>query len=124
MAKQMFKTVDADKGGTIDIREFLMYYGIIGGGTVEQKLELSFKLFDAGTNLLFTSLKISDGNGTLSPAEIGRLFLMAEQGRMQLAANHASKNGTAPKVRIADNKVQDIKQLVKQIYEKIDVNKD
>lgn len=55
MAKQMFRTVDADKGGTIDIREFLMYYGIIGGGTIEQKLELSFKLFDAGTTFTTNS---------------------------------------------------------------------
>lgn len=48
---------------------------------------------------------------------------MAEQGRMQLAANHTSK-GIAPKVTVSDAKVQDIKQLVKEIFDRVDENKD
>ncbi len=49
---------------------------------------------------------------------------MAEQGRMQLSANHTSKDGRAPRVTVSDAKVQDIKQLVKEIFDRVDVNKD
>lgn len=77
----MFEATDKDNSGSIDINEFLLLYGIIfgiasnkqwnslltqiTGGTMDQKLEMSFKLYDA------------DGSGYLTPEEIERMFMLA-----------------------------------------------
>jgi hypothetical protein len=46
----------------------------VGGGSIEEKLDASFKVFDF------------DGSGTLTPNEIEKMFLLALKTRLQVDA--------------------------------------
>ncbi len=61
--------------------EFLLYFGVIGGGNIDQKLEESFKFFDI------------DGNGSLTREEMERMATITLRSNLQLAANRRSPSG-------------------------------
>ena len=43
-----FRTIDADKNGYIDFREFLLAMDIISAGSHEEKLKWAFRMYDVG----------------------------------------------------------------------------
>ena len=73
---------------------------------------MSFKLFDA------------DNSGFLSPAEVGKMFVLIERGRLQMEANSKTKSGVAPRVEVSTEDIMRIKSLVKKIFELVDTNND
>ncbi|KAH3763014.1 neuron-specific calcium-binding protein hippocalcin [Pelomyxa schiedti] len=71
----IFDSFDKDGSGALDSGEFLQYAAINQFGTLEQKLEASFAVFD------------SDGNGYLTRSEIASILeLIAKQQKVLDAA--------------------------------------
>eukprot|EP01105_Mastigella_eilhardi_P002573 TRINITY_DN1321_c0_g2_i1.p1 TRINITY_DN1321_c0_g2~~TRINITY_DN1321_c0_g2_i1.p1 ORF type:complete len:176 (-),score=64.83 TRINITY_DN1321_c0_g2_i1:109-636(-) len=64
LADQVFDSFDRDKNGYMDLDEYLTMMGVTHGGTVQQKLNASFDLFD------------KNGDGTLSRDEIREMFIL------------------------------------------------
>jgi len=59
--KNLFKTFDTDKSGTIDFREFMLALAVISRRTPEDKLTTAFQLFDL------------DGNGLVDFSEMKKV---------------------------------------------------
>lgn len=85
-----------------------MIHGISEGGSIEEKLEASFRIFDA------------DGSGTLSADEVEHMFQLAVKTNLQIQANNAGEN--APVVILDEDLKNEIKTIVKEIFEKVDTD--
>jgi len=61
----LFDLLDTNKDNTVDLQEFVGGLSILCKGTVEEKLELSFKAYDL------------DGNGYITKNELSQMFQQA-----------------------------------------------
>jgi len=59
---RLFEMLDLNKDGVVDLQEFISGLSFLCKGTVEEKLELSFKAYDL------------DGNGYITKSELGTMF--------------------------------------------------
>jgi len=62
---RLFHLLDSNKDGVVDLREFVSGLSMLCKGSIEEKLELSFKAYDL------------DGNGFISKDELGAMFKSA-----------------------------------------------
>jgi len=77
---RLFEVLDVNHDGTVDITEFISGLSFLCKGTVEEKLQLSFKVYDI------------DGNGFISKEEIQLMFKQAwMSGFMALSASHGNE---------------------------------
>lgn len=92
--------------------------GVTFGGTIEQKLEVSFQLFD------------EDGNGELDEQEIKKMLELTTKAfikrqRSQRNSSPAKRNVATTdgeNVEISEQLRQQIDQIVKEVLAKIDVD--
>eukprot|EP01100_Stratorugosa_tubuloviscum_P005190 TRINITY_DN2354_c1_g1_i1.p1 TRINITY_DN2354_c1_g1~~TRINITY_DN2354_c1_g1_i1.p1 ORF type:complete len:221 (-),score=123.75 TRINITY_DN2354_c1_g1_i1:124-786(-) len=63
--EKLFDFLDTDKSGTLDKKEFITGFALVGKGSIEDKLKLTFKLFD------------KDGSNTISKDELKEMFVTA-----------------------------------------------
>jgi len=77
--ERLFTLLDVNHDGTIDLQEFVVGLSVLCKGTVEEKLELSFKAYDI------------DGSGTISKDELAAMFKSAWiSGFRALCATHGN----------------------------------
>ncbi|EGC30631.1 hypothetical protein DICPUDRAFT_58183 [Dictyostelium purpureum] len=62
---RLFDLLDTNKDGSVDLQEFISGLSILCKGSVEEKLELSFKAYDL------------DGNGYITKSELSQMFQQA-----------------------------------------------
>jgi Ca2+-binding EF-hand superfamily protein len=85
------------------------------GGSIEEKLEYSFRIYDA------------DNSGLLSPVEVEQLFLMATRTKTRMQENEKkifSKLEGDHFIFISDEMKKEIKNLVREIFDKVDTDRD
>ena len=61
LCDHVFRTIDTDRSGFIEFREFLLAFNVVNFGTAEEKLEWVFNLYDI------------DGNGTIGQDEMANV---------------------------------------------------
>eukprot|EP01114_Cavostelium_apophysatum_P002659 TRINITY_DN12356_c0_g1_i1.p1 TRINITY_DN12356_c0_g1~~TRINITY_DN12356_c0_g1_i1.p1 ORF type:complete len:252 (+),score=70.81 TRINITY_DN12356_c0_g1_i1:208-963(+) len=77
---RLFTLLDKNNDGTVDLQEFVSGLSLLCKGTVEEKLELSFKAYDI------------DGNGFISKDELALMFKSAWiAGFRALCATHGNE---------------------------------
>lgn len=77
--ERLFTLLDVNHDGTIDLQEFVIGLSVLCKGTVEEKLELSFKAYDI------------DNSGTISKDELAAMFKSAWiSGFRALCATHGN----------------------------------
>jgi len=77
---RLFTLLDTNGDGTVDLQEFVSGLSLLCKGTVEEKLELSFKAYDL------------DGNGFISKSELACMFKSAWiAGFRALCATHGNE---------------------------------
>ena len=106
----IFETFDTDGNGTMSLNEFLVYMGLSSGGSLEQKLQGSFMLFD------------KDHNGELERDEVINCFLTllySSLYKREMEANHGAK----PKgITISEKQKMEITTVVNEIFSSIDTD--
>jgi len=81
--ERLFSLLDTNRDGTVDLQEFVTGLSMLCKGTVEEKLELSFKAYDI------------DGNGFISKNELALMFKSAWiSGFRALCATHGNEELT------------------------------
>jgi len=77
---RLFALLDTNGDGSVDLQEFVTGLSMLCKGTVEEKLELSFKAYDL------------DGNGSISKDELASMFKSAWiAGFRALCATHGNE---------------------------------
>jgi len=77
---RLFHLLDVNHDGTVDLQEFISGLSLLCKGTVEEKLELSFKAYDL------------DGNGYIEKGELALMFKSAWiSGFRALCATHGNE---------------------------------
>ena len=92
--ERLFNAFDVDHSKSIDFNEFINGLGIFLKGTPEEKLALSFKIYDV------------DGSGSIEPAEMIKIM------NQLYGALYPT------------DQTNQIKKLVKQIFDDLDINGD
>jgi len=109
-ATMIFETFDTDGNGSMSLNEFLVYMGLSSGGSLEQKLQGSFMLFD------------KDHNGELERDEVINCFLTllySSLYKREMEANHGAK----PKgITISEKQKMEITTVVNEIFTSIDTD--
>jgi Ca2+-binding EF-hand superfamily protein len=103
-ARSIFDAFDIDNSGSIDVHEYLTLMGAVYGNSVEQKLDASFKLFDANRD------------GMLSREELDNMLTRT----LRSWLSQASKKKV---VEVPEEYKTKIKQILDQIFETIDTDK-
>jgi len=110
-ADLIFDTFDTDGNGTMSLSEFLVYMGLSSGGTVEQKLQGSFMLFD------------KDHNGELERSEVIGCFqtLLHSSLYKHYVETHGGKK---PKeLSLSDSQKGEIATIVGELFDNLDTDK-
>lgn len=111
---------------TIDLREYMALMGVVFGGDIEEKLTgkipshfppppstltlgiASFKLFD------------EDGNGVLDRQEVEKMLVLVTKSVLRRRFPEQAKN---PEFDIGDSNRDQLKTIVDEIFNKVDVDK-
>jgi len=110
LADKVFESFDRDNSGTMDVREYLAMMGVTHGGTLEQKLNASFELFD------------KDASGDLSRDEIKEMFVMIVKQKKR-AASQKSPGGAATADVVLDAKsMAAIETVINTVFDRIDAD--
>jgi len=110
-ADLIFDTFDTDGNGTMSLSEFLVYMGLSSGGSVEQKLQGSFMLFD------------KDHNGELERSEVIGCFqtLLHSSLYKRYVETHDFKK---PKdLVLSDAQKNEIATIVGELFDNLDTDK-
>ncbi|KAH3756045.1 hypothetical protein Pelo_12164 [Pelomyxa schiedti] len=106
LADKVFESFDRDGSGFMDVREYLAMMGVTHGGTLEQKLEASYQLFD------------KDGDGRVTRDEVREMFIMVvKQKRV------ARTGGSTASVVLDKTAMDAINQVVETIFTKVDTDR-
>ncbi|KAJ3068651.1 EF-hand [Rhizoclosmatium globosum] len=92
--ERLFDAFDTDRNKSIDFREFIQGLSVFMKGSAEEKMELSFRLYDI------------DHSGSIEPKELINIM-----GKMYSEFYH-------------EDQTQKIKQAVEQIFADLDINGD
>lgn len=95
-AVNIFRTFDDNKDGSIDFREFICALSVTSQGSVEEKLEWAFNIYDL------------DGNGSISMGEMREII-------------KTIYNTRPPKERLTPLGIQ---ERTEQTFKKLDTNND
>jgi len=110
-ADLIFDTFDTDGNGTMSLSEFLVYMGLSSGGSIEQKLQGSFMLFD------------KDHNGELERGEVIGCFqtLLHSSLYKHYVETHGGKK---PKeLSLTEAQMTEISTIVGQLFDSLDQDK-
>ncbi|KAH3761242.1 hypothetical protein Pelo_6934 [Pelomyxa schiedti] len=112
LADKVFASFDRDNSGTMDVREYLAMMGVTHGGTLEQKLNASFELFD------------KNGDGVLSKEEIREMFVMiVKQKRTATNMRKSAGSAAASAVELDDKAMAAINSVINTVFDRIDVDR-
>eukprot|EP01105_Mastigella_eilhardi_P021994 TRINITY_DN5381_c0_g4_i1.p1 TRINITY_DN5381_c0_g4~~TRINITY_DN5381_c0_g4_i1.p1 ORF type:complete len:199 (+),score=46.55 TRINITY_DN5381_c0_g4_i1:62-658(+) len=111
LVDQVFDSFDRDHNGYMDVREYLAMMGVTYGGTLDQKLNASFELFD------------KNGDGGLSREEVRDMFLMIV--KQKRAAQSFMKTGArVPMNQPLDTKAMTaIEKVIDTVFDRVDRDK-
>jgi len=84
-----YTALDKDGNGSVDFKEWLIGMYIHQNGTVEEKLELAFKVYDI------------DGNGFIEPHELRKLAESISKFADMSAASSAAARSSNPEERVS-----------------------
>lgn len=94
------------------LKEYLLMCGMTRAGTVEQRLEASFDLFDA------------NGDGVLSKEEVRNILIMLVQQKMALARFQSTGRKTSPEHETLDARtLASIDRVVDTTFANVDTDK-
>eukprot|EP01106_Pelomyxa_sp_JSP_P015350 TRINITY_DN525_c0_g1_i1.p1 TRINITY_DN525_c0_g1~~TRINITY_DN525_c0_g1_i1.p1 ORF type:complete len:203 (+),score=59.79 TRINITY_DN525_c0_g1_i1:54-611(+) len=102
LADKVFDSFDRDHSNSMDVREYLSMMGVTHGGSLEQKLEASFELFD------------KNGDGVLDRSEIRDMFIMIvkQKQRARGASDQLDKAAMTA-----------IDSVIDQVFDKVDTDR-
>ena len=93
------------------LKEYLLMCGMTRAGTVEQRLEASFDLFDA------------NGDGVLSKEEVRNILIMLVQQKMALARFQSTGRKTSPEREVLDPRtLASIDRVVETTFASVDTD--
>ncbi|KAH3766219.1 hypothetical protein Pelo_1893 [Pelomyxa schiedti] len=104
LAEQVFDSFDFDHNGYMDVREYLSMMGVTHGGSLEQKLNASFDLFD------------KNGDGVLSKEEVKGMFVLI------IKQKRAAANPKAPQEELDEKSLQTIQGIVDAVFSRVDTD--
>jgi len=110
-ADLIFDTFDTDGNGTMSLSEFLVYMGLSSGGSLEQKLQGSFMLFD------------KDHNGELERSEVIGCFqtLLHSSLYKHYVETHGGKKPKS--LSLSDAQKNEISTIVGELFDNLDSDK-
>lgn len=112
LAGKIFDVFDKDGSNTMDLKEYLLMCGMTRAGTIEQRLEASFDLFDA------------NGDGVLSKEEVRSILIMLVQQKMALARFQSTGRKTSPERETLDARtLASIDRVVDATFASVDTDK-
>ena len=96
----------------VQLKEYLLMCGMTRAGTIEQRLEASFDLFDA------------NGDGVLSKEEVRSILIMLVQQKMALARFQSTGRKTSPERETLDARtLASIDHVVDATFASVDTDK-
>ncbi|KAH3757406.1 hypothetical protein Pelo_10834 [Pelomyxa schiedti] len=105
LAEKIFESFDRDGSGFMELKEYLEMMGVTHGGTIDQKLEASFHLFD------------KDTDGRVSRDDIKDMFIMTvKQKRV------ARTGGSSASVILDNAAMEAIDKVIDSIFTKLDTD--
>ncbi|KAH3762805.1 hypothetical protein Pelo_5347 [Pelomyxa schiedti] len=107
---QVFDSFDRDHSNTMDIHEYLSMMGVTHGGTLEQKLNASFDLFD------------KNGDGVLSKEEIKEMFVMIVKQKKRALTLARTGSGALTSEPLDAASLAAIDGVVETIFEQADAD--
>ena len=109
-ANRLFEQIDLDKNGTLDIQEFVSGLSMLCKGSIDEKLELSFKIYDL------------DGNGFIEKHELEQMFKQAWISGFQTLSADQGQHLSAQDLNQFAAKMARL--FTDQAFDKLDTNKD
>eukprot|EP01117_Protostelium_nocturnum_P011844 TRINITY_DN431_c0_g1_i3.p1 TRINITY_DN431_c0_g1~~TRINITY_DN431_c0_g1_i3.p1 ORF type:complete len:170 (-),score=59.02 TRINITY_DN431_c0_g1_i3:167-676(-) len=107
-AEHFFNAMDTDGSGTVDEDELLESYGVQFGGSVEQRLRQSFRIFD------------HNRSNSLDKGEVKRGYAELIRAKTRMA-HHLTGKTT---VIFTPEQIKQLEDKIDDIYAKVDTNGD
>jgi len=108
-ANKMFQFIDKDKSGDVDFQEFALISNLMSNGTVEEKINMIFKIWDA------------DNSGHLSKSEMTHILTMYT--KMVKRMSDGDNSGKQD-ITLSSDDIEFVESWVNRIFTNADTNQD